>query len=306
MEIVVLAFWDRIEGFGLAGVTEELRWVRPVPADGSGRFPVWATRHDGRELGLLDRLDIGWAVRHHDPAYVEGQPENLIADPGAWRVRGRVSPDIARSVLLELVRRLEEDLPYFLLAPGHRIREELTWRFRNEPSIALVRPSRVSFEISRAKTGFHVRTMFRLENGPGEAFDLAVTDRRFRRLAVRSVLDDEEGDATCGPEELGLTRELFFCVNLGEPVRGFRYKQVVGILDKAELLPSDGDDAWRPSTRVPSAHSWASEPEFDVDPPRTWEDFGLNEELDEGEADEDADDDLVEEIAYDNVDDPPF
>lgn len=231
MEIAVLAYSYKLGGSCVAGATRDLRLVRPVSAQEHGVIPLSACRLPEGELALLDVLDLGEVrerLRPGDPGYLVGQPDNVLCDPGCWRRVRRVPRSKVRPLLEQLTARSLEAGSLLLRSSTDRLEEDAVRRASRRPSLAVVRPRDLVFEVRRdpRRGRRRLRACFEVPGGPEGVFDLAVTD-----IAFNDRVETAPARTSFAPDELGLSPEVYLCLSLGEPFEGYRYKLVAGVID---------------------------------------------------------------------------
>jgi hypothetical protein len=137
MRIICLANSYRDGGRCVAGINPETgAWVRPIPP-GGGMIPEQHTRPAGRDLALLDVVEINVDPPRLDTKF---QRENHEVRDWEWRVVGRVQPS-------DLLPYCDDASPLFFTF-GERVNVERLEREspQNWQSLRLIGPQSLEFE----------------------------------------------------------------------------------------------------------------------------------------------------------------
>lgn len=218
-EIIVLASSLKVGGRCVAGVsTVSGDWVRPVSDLPDGRLEARHCRVNGRFPRKLEMVSF----EHCGPANDPAQPENVLVEDGGWTLDSRLSHAAAST---ELEPWLVEG-PELFGNRGDSVSEEDVASRGPSPSLALIEPDSISFELKRpwqAGGPRRYRALFELD---GALYDLGMTDP-----GIRAQLD-ERGFGAHGAQGLlpeGLTRVLL-TASLGGAFKGRHYKLAAGVI----------------------------------------------------------------------------
>jgi len=215
LRIVCLANSRKLGGRCIAGLRLDAGgWIRPVSSLADGTiYPAQYTLHDGSIPQLLDFVERGLEV----PRPAVHQQENWLVDGTLWRLIRRPGTEEEINVIWEHVI---EDLLLFGNS-WDRVHE-------NEDvncSLAVVRVRDLRWRITTSYMGKRqTRSLFTFGN---IQYDLVVTD---------CIIEQNLGSLDYGSHpvksEPGYTpyQEVLLTISLGEPLKGYCYKLVAGVI----------------------------------------------------------------------------
>ena len=199
-----------VAGLELTG-EKPTTWLRPVSERSGHELSLDDRRYaNGADVALLDIVEV--ALLHHAP---EGcQQENHLIDDGVyWR-------KLATFSARDLVQYARTNAPLWLdgnssySGRNDRILAHASDQLAH--SLELVKPSNPIVIVAPGRTKRQVRVKFHL----------GATEYNF-------VVTDTEVEAAYLPRENGmypLDGDVLFCVSLGEPFDGHRYKLVAAVI----------------------------------------------------------------------------
>ena len=221
-ELVCLANSYKKPGRCLAGKhIQSSQWFRPVSAHETGALqPDQLCYEDGGRVQLLDILRL--PIKCHQPEV--GQPENYLIGSAGWQKVGEYS-------LVELPRLSDEPVSLWmdgcnwsrnniLMAGSKNDRVnyyELLTKDHVKQSLYLIRPSKVSLNVSNRLGTLKVRAVFEYNEID---YDLAVTDPEY--LSIYKAHD--EGS-------FPLSDNTYLTISLGGNYHGYCYKLVATIFE---------------------------------------------------------------------------
>lgn len=207
-EIICLANSRRLQGRCVAGrdiKTNE--WVRPV-SSGETLTINQIKFKDGSIPKLLDV--IRFPCKEQAPLFC--QPENILIEKGIWEKLGRYDKKIEN--LCDYPKSL-----WWNDKPGQdRIEEEFLRKNKIDQSLFFIKLASVIIRRrSRAEYGIKTRAVFSYN---GVEYDLGVTD---------PDIENEYKEKPCGDYRLN-TRQIYLCISLGGPFKGYCYKLAAGVI----------------------------------------------------------------------------
>jgi hypothetical protein len=193
-------------------------WMRPVNADADhhelGRSQI--VLPDGTFPKPLDLLRI--PLREATPAAT--QPENWTISPGQWTLLQRPVSQTLHWILYSAIARG----PDLLGDPTDRIPEKYFEEYPGAPSLALIVPENLHWQIEEDVKGKRkLRAWFRWQR---VCYSLVVTDVEVER-SMRSLPDGIYPFLAAG---VPLSCRVYLLISLGEPLEGFCYKLVAGVI----------------------------------------------------------------------------
>ena len=215
LRIVCLANSRKLGGRCVAGIRlDGGGWVRPVSSFSDGTlYPFQYRLNDGSTPQLLDVMEIGVDI----PRPASHQPENWLIDGTRWRLLRRPGTEEEISVIWDHVT---EDPLLF----GNR-RDRVPENQEVEYSLALVKVRDLRWRITTNIRGERqTRALFTLGD---VQYDLVVTD---------CVIEQNLNGLGYGIHPIhsapGFTpnQEVLLTISLGEPLKGYCYKLVAGII----------------------------------------------------------------------------
>lgn len=219
--IICLANSRKLRGRCIAG--KELgpsgfgKWVRPVTTPDGGELTLThITCRDGQLPNLLDVLKIPFT----ESAPYSYQSENrLIDDSNQWTRVGKIEISDLPS-LCDRVNRLWVNGYNSASGANDRIPLDIAKR-KVKSSLLLIKPDRLTISVVQERRR-KVRARFFFH---GAEYRLAVTDPYIEER----FLAKENGTYPIR------SRNVYLCISLGEPYKGFTYKLVAAIIN----LPQD-------------------------------------------------------------------
>jgi hypothetical protein len=218
IELLILANSRKLGGRCVAGVDATTReWIRPVSAQPDGTVSVHRCRlNTGDDAALLDvvRMEVGV------PRPEKYQPENRVLGDEPWHLVQVVEPDEAHLVLDPLLTRHGELL-------GNSEERIAAATFATVPaaaSLVLIEPADIQWIVTTTFGGRRqIRAWFRHDN---RGYSLPVTDPIWvSRLGALAVGAHPRAAANVQEDE-----RLVLTVSLGEPLDGYCYKLVAGVI----------------------------------------------------------------------------
>lgn len=216
--IVCLANSTKFNGRCVAGkelMTDGVGdWIRPVSSAEGGKLlkSHWAFQ-DGQGPQLLDVLEIVFSEYSPD-GY---QTENYLIDESIyWERHGRISvSDLPK--LCDSVEQLWVNGYNSMKGLNDRIPQWIAAR-EVDSSLLLIGPTKLSLTVPPLEISKTVRADFGFNGTP---YRFVVTDP----IVESRYRQQGEGIYPINP------RNVFLCISLGEPYKGYAYKLVAGIIN---------------------------------------------------------------------------
>lgn len=216
--MVCFAVSRKYQGYCVAGKEMTMGpaspWIRPVSSSAMGELPLKTIQlEDGNTPQFLDIVEF--IIKKPLPHYY--QAENCLIDGHKkWKKVGCLKPE-------ELVHYC--DHMEALWINGHHSSKGTNDRIpievaneQCESSLVLIEPQEFSLVLT---TGLTFKQTIRAEFGyNGDIYNLSVTD---------PVVEKVFADRTAGRYTIA-DRPLYLCISLGEPLEGFCYKLVAGVI----------------------------------------------------------------------------
>jgi hypothetical protein len=213
-----LAVSRKYKGYCLAGKEMieggKLSWIRPVSSKKMGELPTeFMKLKDGNKPSLLDVICL--PVKKHFPHYY--QMENYLTDwSKPWYKVGQLQIEKLAN-FCDSVDVLWENGYHSAKGKNDKIPVELA-NERCESSLALIQPQKFDLLLS---SGLTFKQSIRAEFVyKGYTYNLAVTDI----FVEKEYADQPEGRYAIR------NKNIYLCVSLGEPLEGFCYKLVAGVI----------------------------------------------------------------------------
>ena len=189
-------------------------WIRPVSSRQLGELPLEFLKFsDGSALNLLDVINL--PIKKALPHYY--QAENYLTErKRPWEKVGRLGLD-KLTELCDPVDILWENGYHSAKGKNDKIPVEIA-NEKCESSLALIQPQEFSLVL---ESGLTFKQKIRAEFiYHGVPYNLAVTDT----FVEKEYADRLEG--RYGIEK----KDIYICISLGEPLEGFCYKLVAGVI----------------------------------------------------------------------------